>query len=528
MTRDREAGRLRGRGPGGARRRPTDPAALATAYRLLVQAEAQAPGGAAELASARDALIAQAAAEEAAGRPLEATARWDALVAVEPGVHGAGRAAHLARRAQAARERGAAAAARGAIGPAFLAFALATDLEGQPADAERRDALRQQVLASARLGLDVEVEAAAPARLGAPLDALGGPTTPGGPRLQVTLQAGPMRCDQQEHATVATGTYVAGVRVEENPDWRQATEEAWRLRGDLRSAEADEERARHDLRELEERLHRQGEQVRERRRREREDGRRQLDRARDEERRAYDELQRARDRGDRQAAQRCEGDLDRTRRDVARAWQRLDTLRDDDDRMGRERDDAADRWRRLRDEAQRRRDRLTDAERRLEGVPPTREVPRHATHRYAIHHWTRTCQQEARLRLRLGAEAPTEVPLAGRAETRDDAHAVQVPLGLDADPLAFPVDDARLADRARDDVAQAAARVVADQQRAWAARLAAKAQATGDEAEAARLAAAALLLDPASRPAALLTLLRDRFELADAAPLLAGAASSNN
>ncbi|MEZ4475484.1 MAG: hypothetical protein R3F60_32750 [bacterium] len=193
---------------------------------------------------------------------------------------------------------------------------------------------------------------------------------------------------------------------------------------------------------------------------------------------------------------RCEGDLDRARQGVARAWQRLDELGDDRQRDEAERDRARARWRDARDEAQRRRDRLTDAERALDAVAPTQEVPRMATHRYALYHARRRCAQEATMTLTVAGDRRSPRTLAGEGETRDRHHAIQVPLGLDADPLRFPVDDDALRAGAAQRIAEAVAAAVEGEHRAWALRLGQEAVVARDPAEADRLGAAALLLAP--------------------------------
>jgi|JI10StandDraft_1071094.scaffolds.fasta_scaffold57561_4 exonuclease VII small subunit len=466
---------------------------LRAAFRFAVQAERVHPGtpmGLEQLATTRTRLLQQARTEEAAGRWRAAEPLYETL-ASEESEGGAERLAFRTRWADHERALGEAAGAD--VGTALVHFAQAAALAGRPADATRRDALRRELLRE--VTPVVEVTYAGPAeragRLQAALDARSAsPGGPGAPRLTVRIEAQPTTCQQDKQTQAAEGQYVAGTRDVPNPEWQRARDEVWRLRDDLRRAEEDEARARRDLHEAERRMATVMRDHRERVRREREAAHQALERAREGERRAMEALRQAQDRRDESGTRRCEGDLDRARSEVERAWRGVDEVAAAR-RFSEETtlDQARDAFTRAEEERQRRRDRLHDAERRLDTLPPTHEVPRYATHRYAVHHWRRTCSGDIRVVAGLAHLPGVAERLTAEGVTRDSSHEVQVPLGLDEDPLRFSESDLVLEARLDTQLAKGVAKVAESLHKAWAGALAERA------GEGMKWAVASVLLD---------------------------------
>lgn len=487
------------------------------AFRLAARADAlhSTPESQDRLSAARARLVEQARLDEAAGRLRVALGLYEALASVEPAQEAALQA-FRGRFADHERAQGEAAAADG--GRAFIHFAQAAALAGRPEDGARRDALRREILREYAPIVELRVEAPVErvSRLRAALDGQPGPPPdPGSPRLFVQFTARPAACDQTRASRVAEGQYVAGTRDVPNPEWQHLRAEIERERADVRRAEDDERRARETLRQVEERWERDMRDRRERFRREREAADRELDRARDQERRAFEAFRRAQDQRDEGAMRRSEGDLDQARRQVERAFELLERARasardlNDD-----ERDRARDQLVRAEEERRRRQDRLHDIERRLDHVPPTREEPRYATHRYAVHRWERACEGSAQVALRIGDLALDRV-LTARAATADESHEVQVPLGLDEDPLRFPEDDTRLVARVDAQLGAEVANLAEQQRKAWSVALGDRALAAGDGPEATRLAVASILLDREGVRPAIKHRLAERFGLLD-------------
>lgn len=465
------------------------------ALKTFAEAEAISPTAesAAGVTRSTAALVERSRAAEAIGAWARALADREAIVAVDPSAAGE-RDALRSRWVAAWSTEGAAHEAAGRLASAFVRAAQLARLDpSDPALGARRDALRARLMTPLLLrrevaltGPELRVQRASsalpPARS----------IDPASPELRIAGDLAPIRCDQAELVEVRSQRYQSGVRIVRNPEWVDARQAVRRAR----DARADAERRQHDAdqavwraeRDLAEKQRR----IAEERRRQRQQLRRELERARDEERRCQEALSAAQPNAQSSARSR----LDSASHQVRRAWEALD-------RFARDRDDAEWAWRELesarerleaaRNQTARARDDEADAERRLDGVQPTTEEPLYAIHRYPVSTWTRRCDATLTLTVNRADAPPRTVELPVHAETIDRAHAVQVIIGLDADPLRFPVDDRTLATRIDAQLAEALRTIVEEERSAWVNGLLTRAQAESAPEERVRLAVGAVL-----------------------------------
>lgn len=492
---------------------------LVKALRLYAKAQSvrATPAGAAGLTTTIAALEARSAAAEAEGRWAEAEADRAAVAAVDPQRAPAREAVRTRWIAAWIAERDAHAAADRLASAFVRAAQVAALAPTRPDLVTAREALRARLQTPLLLRRTIALDGP-PLRVQRVLADLPPALSlaPASPRLHISGALAPIRCDQVEHVKVRSQRYQAGLRVVRNPDWVDAR----RAVRAARDAKADAERRQHEadraVWQAEQRLAEKQRDAAKARRRKRRRLRRALDQARDEERRCQDALS-----GARPAEQSsARGRLERATREVEKAWDALDRFARDrrrDEHAFRALETARDRLANARQRVDRARDAEADAERRLDDLHPTTEVPRYATHRYRVSAWTRSCAAVLRLTVERADAPPRIVEVPFSVQTRDRAHDAQVVLGLDADPLRFPVDDRTLAARLDGKLAAHLRQVVQQARAAWTRSLLARAeQAETSEARAA-LAVGAVLngsdADVARR------ILADAFALDDVAVL---------
>lgn len=486
----RKAERLRARGEEHLTKTRPD-----KALTLFAKAEAVHPtaAGADGVARSIRALVERSTARETAGEWARAFADREAIVAVDPDAAPA-RDALRTRWMAAWAAESAAHEQAGRLASAFVRAAQLARLDPeQPILAQRAAALRAQLMVPLVLRREVALTGAAPrierviAKL-PPARSL----DPASPTLRIEGRLSPVQCDQEKLVEVRSRRYQSGTRIVRNPDWvaaRRAVRRARERRADVERRQREADQA---VWKAERELADKQRQIAEERRRKRRRLRRELERARDEERRCQDALSNARQNEQSSARSR----LNDASRAVKRAWSALDRFaRDGDDAEWalRELETARDRLNDARQRVERTRDDEADAERRLDDVQPTTEVPQYATHRYPVSRWTRTCASTLTLTVQRADATPQTIEIPIDASTTDRAHAAQVVLGLDADPLRFPTNDKTLATRIDTQLARALRGVVNDARTTWVRGLLARAKAETAPEERVRLAVGAVL-----------------------------------
>lgn len=464
------------------------------------------PAGKTALDAVRAALETQAHAAREAGRWRDADRLWAGIAKIDPQARGQ----HEILRAEwitTWRDEAQAFERQKKPAFAFVRWVQVSRLSGAPADIARRNALRAILAVPARMQPSIELRGA-PHRVHRIIDHLSLPSSvdPKSPRLTITGDLQPIECTQSELVEVRSERYQSGTRRARNPRWDKAQRQVRRRRADRDAAESRWQSADQAVWRAEQGLADARRANAEEARRERQRVRRTLKRARDEEARCQDAVRTA---GPNQVSS-ARARLQSAQRDVDRAWQALEAISEDvPDRamyaLKRAREDA-DRARRSRQSAQ---EELADAERRLDGLAPTVEEPVHATHRFPVSKWTRRCAARATLSVQLNAEAAEALTVGASDRTVDRSHAAQVVLGLNADPLRFPKDDATLSRGVDGELAKKIRAAIARQRSRWRRQLVTRMQAAPTRDARIEAAVRAVLADARTDPVA--DVLRDAF-----------------
>lgn len=470
------------------------------ALRLWAQAQAvhATAAGAQAMESAQAQAVERAKAAEAGARWADADAEWAVIAEVDPKAEPM-HAALRRRWADTWRAKALAHDVKGHLGLAAVRAAQVAAISGRADDVERKVAwltrhhapyaLRTRVQLTGPSGRTAVIEAALP-----PSASVDPKSTP----LTITGALTPVRFTQSKTVKVKSARYQSGTRVSTNPDWVRARDGVRTARREYDAAEAAVRVAEERAHDAEAKVDRARVERRDRIRTKRRRLRKALARAREEEQRCQSAVRDASDANRASARSR----LDRAQRAVDDAWRALDGLanrRDDSTYEARMAEQARRALALARDRADTARRRISEAERALDRVEPTTETPRYATHRFAVQAWSREGVGAAQLTVELPGLPAESVPLTARAVTRDRAHAAQVPLGLDADPLRFPQSDAAVVRAVDEALGAALAQVVAAQEARWARSLLTQALDAQTPAEQVDLALAAVRTRNASK-----------------------------